>query len=82
MFCGNTVLNISINPPSVTPTAPGDGIPDTVPYKTDCILIIFNIFSPFSPNEQYTQYDTLYNAKNSMYVVIIIFNITNLLFFI
>ena len=43
LFFGNTVLNISINPPSVTPTAPGDGIPETVPYSTDCMLIIFNI---------------------------------------
>ena len=52
LFFGNTVLNISINPPSVTPTAPGDGIPETVPYSTDCMLIIFNILYSFRPNER------------------------------
>ena len=33
-YAGNTFLNIAINPPSLTPTAPGDGIPETVPNKT------------------------------------------------
>ena len=59
IFRGNTDLNISINPPSVTPNAPGSGIPDTVAYSTDCIDTICIKLYSLNPNEQYTQYETL-----------------------
>ena len=48
-------LNISINAPSLTPTAPGDGIPETVAYTTDCIDVISKMLCPDDPNERYTQ---------------------------
>ena len=48
-----------MNPPSLTPTAPGDGIPDTVANSTDCNVIIWNILNPFKLNAQYTQYGML-----------------------
>ena len=59
MLLGITDLYISINPPSVTPTAPGDGIPDTVAYKIAWIDTISIKLYPLNPNERYTQYDTL-----------------------
>ena len=33
----------------------GDGIPDTVAYKTDCIVIISKILHWFNPNALYVQ---------------------------
>ena len=50
---------ISINAPSLTPTAPGDGIPETVAYTTDCIDVISKILCSVNPNERYTQYEIL-----------------------
>ena len=58
-FSGIIDLNISIKPPSVTPTAPGEGIPDTVANKSDCTVIILKIPHSFNPNALYPQYDTL-----------------------
>ena len=47
------------NPPSLTPTEPGDGIPETVAYKTACNVSISNILLLFNPNAKYIQYGTV-----------------------
>ena len=48
-------LKMARKPPSLTPIAPGDGMPDTVAYNTDCSVIISKALCPCSPKEQYTQ---------------------------
>ena len=40
-FSLNTVLKIDTKAPSLTPTEPGDGIPETVAYTIDCKHNIF-----------------------------------------
>ena len=52
-------LKISINAPSLTPTAPGEGIPETVANNTDCIVVSSNILLPLWSSAQYVQYAIL-----------------------
>ena len=48
-----------MNAPSLTPTAPGEGIPETVANNTDCIVVSSNILLPVNPSERYVQYAIL-----------------------
>ena len=53
---GNAFLKIPKNPPSLTPTAPGDGIPETVAYRTACNVRICQMFWLLNPKDKYRIY--------------------------
>ena len=57
----NAKPNIFKNNDSLTPIAPGRGIPDTVVYNTACIENNWKKFSEFSPNDLQIKYGIEWN---------------------